>query len=395
MPFADFLSVYARDINHSSLERISLFYRFFIFLCLLIICSASITKKMLTIIISLFIFISVFIGKYIYSMYDETLLLESILLFIKFYMFFLFFEGFTSIQKNNVINITHIFIFFNALILIYVAPIILGSLFNIELFKYYDSERWGVKGIIVSGNEASAFLLSSLTWFFLNKKSFFNSICILVVMSAMILSGTKASILGLLMLTLGALWSKNPISFIYKGTIFVLIFIAITFLLYNYNISFQDAVLKTFSYFEYQYYHFANGSLVSLALSGRDIKLYTVYSSILENEILSLIIGGYPIAGYTVEMDVFDLIPLVGFFGTIFYFFIWFSYWNKKSTNLKIYQKRLKRVFLFVFIFLAFFGGHMFSSAVAAPFIALLSIKFIQTTNTKVACSALFSPAEN
>jgi hypothetical protein len=214
-------------------------------------------------------------------------------------------------------------------------------------------------------------------------------------MSAMILSGTKASILGLLMLTLGALWSKNPISFIYKGTIFVLIFIAITFLLYNYNISFQDAVLKTFSYFEYQYYHFANGSLVSLALSGRDIKLYTVYSSILENEILSLIIGGYPIAGYTVEMDVFDLIPLVGFFGTIFYFFIWFSYWNKKSTNLKIYQKRLKRVFLFVFIFLAFFGGHMFSSAVAAPFIALLSIKFIQTTNTKVACSALFSPAEN
>jgi hypothetical protein len=357
MPFADFLSVYARDINHSSLERISLFYRFFIFLCLLIICSASITKKMLTIIISLFIFISVFIGKYIYSMYYETLLLESILL--------------------------------------YVAPIILGSLFNIELFKYYDSERWGVKGIIVSGNEASAFLLSSLTWFFLNKKSFFNSICILVVMSAMILSGTKASILGLLMLTLGALWSKNPISFIYKGTIFVLIFIAITFLLYNYNISFQDAVLKTFSYFEYQYYHFANGSLVSLALSGRDIKLYTVYSSILENEILSLIIGGYPIAGYTVEMDVFDLIPLVGFFGTIFYFFIWFSYWNKKSTNLKIYQKRLKRVFLFVFIFLAFFGGHMFSSAVAAPFIALLSIKFIQTTNTKVACSALFSPAEN
>ncbi|MOA18847.1 hypothetical protein D3C78_1391890 [compost metagenome] len=177
------------------------------------------------------------------------------------------------------------------------------------------------------------------------------------------------------MLLLGALWARGGISFIYKSLLLIIFAIAASILTYRFNSDVQLAVNETLAYFEYQYHNQANRSITTLALSGRDIKLDRVYETIFTYAPWTLLIGGYPVAGYTIEMDLFDLIALMGIFGATAYLYCWCLCWETKCKQQDTYLKKFKAVFLFTFVSLAFLGGHMFYSAVAAPLLALLAIR--------------------
>lgn len=376
MPFVDFLTILAREHGYSSLERISLAYRAISLVPLAILCSVGANTKSLILLLAFwFSFFALLVGHAFFGLGNTHEIAESLLLLLKFFLFFLFFQSFRSLYKLEPNRLKNFFLLADTLILIYVLSIILGSLFQIDYLRYYDNGRWGVKGIIISGNEASAFLLVSLAWFLIKEKSMTNKLGTLAVVFALVLSGTKASIVGMFILLFGSLWASGGIRFLYKALLLFILSVAISTLTYRINENIQIAVNNTLAYFEYQYYNHANMSIISLALSGRDIKLDRVYELIFNYAPWSLLIGGYPVAGYTVEMDIFDLIALMGFLGAAIYLYYWCLCWKNVCKQQDIYLKKFKFVFLFTFISLAFLGGHMFYSAVAAPLLALLAIK--------------------
>ncbi len=243
------------------------------------------------------------------------------------------------------------------------------------MFHTYGGDRWGVKGIIISGNEASGFLLIALAWSLLHLKGVFGSALCLVVVCAMLMCGTKSAIVGLLFLVCGWLWSNGGMKSILSMGLFIVLGSVILMVAYVSSEFIQFEVENTYNYFEYQFDHNANGSWVTLALSGRDYKLVDVYSDILNSSFWVVFIGGYPIARYSVEMDVFDFFALAGVGGLIVYAVSWYRLWaNIKPTTKNV--DRFKYVFILVFFVLGFLGGHLFYSAIAAPFLAALAIKF-------------------
>lgn len=377
MPFADFLTVLARESQISNLERFSLFYRSVLFSVLLLFSAVSITKKELSILF-LFLFgcislLSNFI--LIDALSDSRVLIESILLLLKFFLFFLFYQAFLIIRKSRYIKIDSFFLLAEWLLVIYALAIVLGAVFSIDLFKYYDSERWGFKGIIIAGNEASALLIIAYAWFLIKTKNIFNTMILGLIIAAMFFSGTKASIGGVIMLTTGLFLSQNPLKALLKIPFFILSIFIILYFLYIFESNVRDNMFRTFLYFQYQFDNFSNGSFLTVILSGRNYKLYEVFSSIMNNVPLAFLLGGYPVAGFSIEMDFFDLMALLGIFGSLFYFYFWLKCWREKIVH-DISLNFFRGFFIFTFAMLAFTGGHMFYSAVAAPFLALLSLRF-------------------
>jgi len=375
MPVADFFTVVSREYGHSAFERASLIYRALILVALTILCSVGITRRKVIVFVLFFFGNVSLLLAYIGSGSDFGVFAESLLLLLKFFLFFLFYQGYLSLHTSGGLKLDRFYKLADFLMIGYAAAIVAGAAFSIDSFSYYESGRWGVKGIVVAGNEASALLIVSLAWFLMKDKSIANMLSTALIMVAMIISGTKASMAGLFMLVLGFYWASGRLTSLYKIPLFIAL-VSIVFLwLYHSSNAIQYAVASTWAYFEYQFYHHAQGSILSLLLSGRDLKLGQVYELIFYYSPWSLIIGGYPVAGYTVEMDFFDLIALLGIVGSFIYIYSWLRCWasKQKATDSR---RRFKFFFLGTFLLLAFLGGHMFYSAVAAPFLALLAFRF-------------------
>ncbi|KMN09781.1 hypothetical protein TU84_10920 [Pseudomonas helleri] len=297
------------------------------------------------------------------------------MLLLKFYVIFLFFYGFTALLNSRLISNEQLTRITTFLIYVYSLAIVFGAVFGVALMRYYDTDRWGVKGIIISGNEASGVLLVSLAWSMLQFSRSQSRTLLPLVIAALLLSGTKSSIIGMLILFVGYYIAKGGISSIIKMCFSALLLILASGYFYLYFDAVQEAVAKSADYFEYQYYNFANKSLITLALSGRDLKLYTVYNEIINDYPVALFIGGFPVGSYSTEMDFFDLLALSGIFGVLIYTYYWLRIWKKQFIYNK-FESRFRLAFVITFIALGFLGGHMFYSAVTAPLLASLAISF-------------------
>lgn len=386
MPLADFFTIYARSIDSSTFERASLMYRTTIVIFTCIICSIT-AKKGSTHSLKFFIIFQFIIWTYpiLTQRIDISSTAESSLLLLKFYLVFLFFYSFSSILKYNLITNQHLSTITTTLIYTYSLAIIIGTVFGFSMMRYYDTERWGVKGIIISGNEASGVLLVSLAWALLQLSRSKNKLLLPIVIVAILLSGTKSSVTGMILLLAGYYIARGGVSSIIRMCITATAITIFSSFCYLYFPVVQDAVSKSFGYFEHQYYNFAGESWITLALSGRDIKLANVYIQIINDYPIALIFGGFPIGNYSTEMDFFDLLALTGIFGLAIYTYQWLKLWKAQSTPNK-FEMKFRRAFILSFIALGFLGGHMFYSAVTAPLLAALAISFrdnrpINTTN--------------
>ncbi|WP_082148675.1 O-antigen ligase family protein [Pseudomonas helleri] len=376
MPLADFLTIYARSIESSTFERVSLAYRTAIVIFACIVCISTAKRKKSYILKSFVLFqITIWLYPLFTQQIDISSTIESSMLLLKFYVIFLFFYGFTALLNSRLISNEQLTRITTFLIYVYSLAIVFGAVFGVALMRYYDTDRWGVKGIIISGNEASGVLLVSLAWSMLQFSRSQSRTLLPLVIAALLLSGTKSSIIGMLILFVGYYIAKGGISSIIKMCFSALLLILASGYFYLYFDAVQEAVAKSADYFEYQYYNFANKSLITLALSGRDLKLYTVYNEIINDYPVALFIGGFPVGSYSTEMDFFDLLALSGIFGVLIYTYYWLRIWKKQFIYNK-FESRFRLAFVITFIALGFLGGHMFYSAVTAPLLASLAISF-------------------
>lgn len=386
MPLADFFTIYARSIESSTFERASLMYRTAIVIFACIICSIT-AKKSKTHLLKFFILFQLIIWTYpiLTQKIDISSTTESSLLLLKFYVIFLFFYSFSSILKYKLITNQQLSTITTVLIYTYSSAIIIGAVFGFSLMRYYDTERWGVKGIIISGNEASGVLLVSLAWALLQLSRAKNKLLLPIVTVAILLSGTKSSVIGMFLLLAGYYIARGGVSSIIKMCVTATAIVIFSAFCYLYFPVVQEAVSNSLGYFEYQYYNFAGESWITLALSGRDMKLATVYSQIINNYPIAFIIGGFPIGNYSTEMDFFDLLALTGIFGLAIYTYQWLKLWKTQSVPNK-FEMKFRRVFILSFIVLGFLGGHMFYSAVTAPLLAALAISFRDNYQPNLRC---------
>lgn len=170
VPLADFLSVYARSVGLESFERFSLAYRFLMIgLSLLLMFAFQQRYRKEIIYIFLYGFFAIAANFLIVEGSDSELLFETLLLGFKFFTFFIFLWAISATLKIGAVSYDFFAQSFTILILAYAGCIAVGAVFGIELFENYTNERWGVKGIIISGNEASGFLLIALCWSLLIK----------------------------------------------------------------------------------------------------------------------------------------------------------------------------------------------------------------------------------
>jgi len=380
MPLADFFTIYARSIESATFERASLIYRTAIVIFACVICSIT-AKKNKTHLLKFFVLFQMIIWTYpiINQQIDISSTSESSLLLLKFYVIFLFFHGFSAILKYGIITNHQLSKIIAFLIYTYSLAILIGAIFGLSLLRYYDTERWGVKGIIISGNEASGVLIVSLAWALLQFSRAKNKALLPVVIVAILLSGTKSAVIGMSLLLAGYYISRGGVSNIIKMCLAATAIVFFSTFCYLYFPVVQEAVLSSMNYFEYQYYNFANQSWITLALSGRDIKLGTVYNQIINNYPIALIFGGFPIGNYSTEMDFFDLLALSGLLGLSIYTYYWLKLWKSQAIPNK-FENKFRRAFVFSFITLGFLGGHMFYSAVTAPLLAALAISFRDNT---------------
>lgn len=376
MPIFDFFAVYSRYIGNDSLERISLVGRAAILLFLLFLYAYGVPRKRVLLFCS-FLLTQwlLWLNQVIRPNLEIGETLETSLMLLKFFLFFAFYDGMLLLIKNRAISEIFVYRVFTILIFVYSLAIVVGPFFDIEMFRYYSTDRWGFKGIVISGNEASALLIVSFAWSMLYCKGKSAVIIRLVVVMAMIFSGTKASIAGLVLLTISFFAARFKISSVLYLFLAVVISFIASFLAFNFIEGVEHAVVSTFSYFSYQFYNIANESLISLLLSGRDYKLDVVYSEIFRSYPWVLVLGGYPVASYTTEMDFFDLLAISGTIGVVIYFISWFGSWSITS-HCDAFKRRFMLFFLVTFSVLAFLGGHMFYSAVAAPFLACFAVRF-------------------
>jgi hypothetical protein len=389
-PCSDFISVYGRYVGNGSLERMSLASRSILvgwtFVLVVAAYKFSIYSavRIFIVVVPLISVCTTSLFCYIGTTKD---FLETILVVIKLQTFFIFFYAFKTLivtERSKKVS----YYFFDALYSIYCVAIFLGAVLNIEMFhNYNETERFGVKGLIIAGNEASGFLLIGLMWFLLRlekEKKILPLLFLCIV--ALILSGTKASFLGLIIILFAYyIYRVGIITGVSRCLSAAVLFTAFATVLYLYNEDIHTAVDLTFAYFKYQYVHVSDESIISLLLSGRDFKLIEAWNRYISKYPQTLMFGGYLVGKYSVEMDIFDMLFLMGLPSLVVYYILWLSCFFKGQAQASRRLRIFVISFIVVWILLANLGGHFFYSAMAAPFAAMLAF-YIRTLESNEIC---------
>ena len=253
------------------------------------------------------------------------------------------------------------------------AAVIAGVLFHLDAFSSYGvwnnalSERelasvmprFGYKGIITTINEASGIYLAGMAYymrdFLFNRRK--GAMVVVVLLSAL-LSGAKAAMFGSLVVLYLFLFMYDRKLF-YRS---LLIGLASFLVLFLY---FWDTLLSRV--FGYLVYFSGQLSLVSFFLSERNIRVATVFSYYFKIwSPFNYIFGGFNFnsrvsPGFT-EMDFFDGYLILGMF-----FLVYLVYYTRLFFRYD--RSNFNSVFFFIWMAVAFLGGHIFVSAMTPLFL--------------------------
>lgn len=357
---------------HLPFDRVSVFYRaVFEFSILLIFINSRQFGKYYLLIVYLAI---TFLLSYLFIIYHggDAFSFEALVILNKYFYFIVLSLLFIKYENQEsfiefINNVFRYFLIINSLL------IVIGFLFNIELFSSYfktSSDRFGYKGLIPTQNETTGVYLFGLAYiyrrYFMEKKE--SVWVIFIITLAAILIGTKG------------IWISVPIivSFYaikYKTKTTLLITIpSLIVILGIWGIWIWDNLYNNYlSYFKY-FIERSDLSWYSIMLSRRDLKI--IESAEYVNNYWSIwnyLFGGSNLSITNTETDLVDgyLIFGLNFFVYLFYYFGFFFRYDKSLDNFLVFL---------LFLLLSFTGGHMIQSAI----IPLYYLLYVFTFKTKI-----------
>jgi len=252
----------------------------------------------------------------------------------------------------------------------YCISIVISPLLGLSsLLTYGDTGRFGYKGLINAGNETAMVLLIACFWtgqVYLVKKTLVSLLMFSIMLLAALMLGTKAGIL----IAAAALFSVFVLNFNQVKRFHKVVISVITLSLALYSVSWFWDVLypmleTSFQYFSSQIVSMDLYGYFSLLISGRDTKLIEVVNQLAVANYMHLIVGGWPVSLFMVEMDYFDMVLLFGMpLGTGFFYCYFHLIFSRLTKNLMQY------LFFIVMLTITFLAGHVLFSMVHVPMLA-------------------------
>jgi hypothetical protein len=236
--------------------------------------------------------------------------------------------------------------------------------------------RSGYKGIVYAQNEASALTIAAIAYGYTRVLRtgwrVFDALFIAGMLVASALIGTKAAAGGALAVTIAYLYARYSIAGATVRTgVAVTTIAALACVAYLTMPPVAQAADLTFRYFIYHYDHAGGDGLLTVVLSGRNIKLAQVWQGVGQQDYFAILTGGYPVVRYLVEIDGPDLMLSLGL--PIFLFYL------KALKNAFVARARLplacfSRSFFVILLVMACTAGHVLNSAVTSPYLAMIAV---------------------
>ena len=256
---------------------------------------------------------------------------------------------------NFISNVFKYYLLFNS------AFIILGLLFNIELFSSYfklASQRFGYKGLIPAQNEATGVYFWGLAFFyrryFVEKSE--NIWNLIFVTFASLLIGTKGIWISVLFFMAYYLLKYKTRKTVLIGIPSLIAVISI------YGIRIWDTLYNDYLYYFIHFIERTDMSWYTILLSGRDVKTAISFEYIKDHwTIWNYIFGGVNLSIANSETDLVD-----GYFSLGINFILYLIYY---FSLLFKFDKSMDNVLIFLlYTVLSFTGGHMIYSAIVPLF---------------------------
>lgn len=292
---------------------------------------------------------------------------------------FSFFVYLAALSRLNGRQLAFLERFVVAALFVYAAAIIAGALFSIEAFRSYQDDtqiRSGYKGIVYAQNEASALMVAGLAYVYSRVLRFgwrpLEGVLVFCVFCASLLVGTKAAAVGACAVFVVYCYARHSVmGATVRAGIAIALIAGVAVTAYLTLPSIADAVDLSIRYFLYQYDNMrSENGLLSIVLSGRDLKFEQIAGEIARLDYLPLLTGGFPVVRYLVEIDVPDLALCLGV--PVFVFYL-------RALKRGFVVARSGRVarfgtlFFVVLLLIACTAGHALNSAVVSPFLAVLA----------------------
>jgi hypothetical protein len=321
----------------------------------------------------------------LYTLSDSHLV-ESFIQFDKMLFYFIAWETLRFyFPKGD--QRKRLFKLFEILILAQSLTIIVGFVFNLQLFAAYlrpdsgETVRFGFQGLIPAQNEVSAFFILAFFYFLIKvsykKKGFFG--LFLTTVSG-VLTGTKVTLILPIILGFYILgWLLKYIRMTRKYlpiAITVLTLGITTFVARGYLLS---RLAPTLAYYSYTLQN-EQRSWISIIMSGRDLKVQTLFSEYLSKfNLFNYLFGGQDLTSYSTEMDMIDVFARLGLIGAFIFYFYYLRLLLLPSREIG-----LNRIlFVLVWLGVSAFSGHIIFSAINGTYLPILLLAFLTFESQK------------
>ncbi len=301
---------------------------------------------------------------------------EEVIFVLKVFSLFVYAAAISRLDDRHLATLEYVV---RIVLLIYALSIVLGAIFSISMFHSYRGDtqpRAGYKGIVYAQNETSALLMVALAYGMLRVLRFgwsvFDAMYVCVMLVAAPLVGTKGAIVGALgVITVYSFSRHRFFNAAIRVGIVIAILAAAAVTAYLLSSSIRHAVDLSVRYFEFQRGRADGDQILSVLMSGRNVKFSNVWDELGQQDYLAILTGGYPTVRYPIELDGPDLVLALGLPVFLFYAFdLWrlFNYRGRSSVA------RFGRLFFIVLVCIACTAGHVLDSAIVSPFLALVAV---------------------
>ncbi|MFM0503295.1 O-antigen ligase family protein [Paraburkholderia caffeinilytica] len=301
---------------------------------------------------------------------------QQVVFILKVFSFFVCFAVLSGMSDRQLEGLEPIVRF---TLLAYALSIVAGAAFSIDMFRSYWADtqiRSGYKGIVYAQNEASALMIVGLGYGLLSVLksgwSIRNGMLIGSIVLASSLVGTKAAMAGAVVVTCSYFYSRHRVPQATARALGVVGTLAgIAVVAYLAMPSVRSAVALSLQYFMYQHDQTGGTGLLTLILSGRDVKFANVWDDVAKEGYVALLTGGYPVVRYLVEIDVPDLVLAMGLPVCVLYLRGMGKAFIYGGTGT---APRFGKWFFIVLMATACTAGHVLVSAIISPYLAMIAV---------------------
>ncbi|MEM5314012.1 O-antigen ligase family protein [Paraburkholderia sp. JHI869] len=302
--------------------------------------------------------------------------LEEVIAIAKVFSLFVYVAAFSELRDAQLEKVEALM---RVTLLVYALAILAGAVFSIDIFRSYRGDtqiRAGYKGIIYAQNEASALLLSGLALAYLHvvRYGWRARYVVLVgtLFMAALLLGTKGALAAGFSVISAYSYARYGVvkASVRLGAVVVVILL-VALAVYFLAPSVHQAVDLSIQYFSYQGDRAGSEKFATVLMSGRNVKFSNVWDELTNRDFLPLLIGGYPTVRYPVEMDGPDLTLIMGIPVFCLYLRDLFRLYARPGNGRIVHYGKY---FFVVLLIIACSAGHVLTSAIVAPYLAVISV---------------------